>query len=104
VQDVSNFERFDMAKVAFTSGRVKGFKCPADKPQAFLWDVTAPGLGLRLTPAGKPSYVRMYFKAAIKKRLSGKLLAVWMLGQFRKPKKKRESCSAKLMKAATQGK
>ena len=46
-----------MAKVAFTSGRVKGFKCPADKSQAFLWDVTAPGLGLRLTPAGKPSYV-----------------------------------------------
>jgi hypothetical protein len=26
VQDVSNFERFDMAKVAFTSGRVKGLK------------------------------------------------------------------------------
>ena len=46
-----------MAKVAFTSGRVKGFKCPVDKSQAFLWDVTAPGLGLRLTPAGKPSYV-----------------------------------------------
>jgi integrase len=46
-----------MAKIAFTAGRVKGFKCPADKVQAFLWDVTAPGLGLRVTPAGQPSYV-----------------------------------------------
>lgn len=46
-----------MAKVAFTTPRVTGFKCPADKAQAFLWDATAPGLGLRATPAGKPSYV-----------------------------------------------
>jgi integrase len=46
-----------MAKIAFTAGRVKGFKCPADKVQAFLWDTTAPGLGVRATFAGKPSYV-----------------------------------------------
>ena len=46
-----------MAKVVFTAGRVNGFKCPADKAQAFLWDTTAKGLGLRATPAGKPSYV-----------------------------------------------
>ena len=46
-----------MAKVAFTAGRVGGFKCPPDKKQAFLWDATAPGLGLRATPAGKPAYV-----------------------------------------------
>ena len=46
-----------MAKVVFTAGRVSGFTCPADKAQAFLWDVTAPGLGLRATPAGKPAYV-----------------------------------------------
>ena len=46
-----------MAKVVFTAGRINGFKCPADKPQAFLWDMTAPGLGLRLTPDGKPSYI-----------------------------------------------
>ena len=46
-----------MAKIAFTAGRVAGFKCPPDKMQAFLWDVTAPGLGLRATPAGKPAYV-----------------------------------------------
>ena len=46
-----------MAKIAFTAGRVSGFKCPPDKKQAFLWDVTAPGLGLRATPAGKPAYV-----------------------------------------------
>lgn len=46
-----------MAKVAFTAGRVAGFKCPADKRQAFLWDATTAGLGLRATPSGKPAYV-----------------------------------------------
>ena len=46
-----------MAKIAFTAGRVAGFKCPPGKTQAFLWDVTAPGLGLRATPGGKPAYV-----------------------------------------------
>ena len=46
-----------MAKIAFTATRVGGFECPPDKKQAFLWDVTAPGLGLRATPAGKPAYV-----------------------------------------------
>lgn len=46
-----------MAKIAFTAGRVRGHKCPEDKTQSFLWDATTPGLGLRATPAGKPSYV-----------------------------------------------
>ena len=46
-----------MAKVALTAGRVNGFKCPADKAQAFLWDATAKGMGLRATPASKPAYV-----------------------------------------------
>lgn len=44
-------------KFAFTGPRVAGFKCPADKAQAFLWDLTTATLGLRATPAGKPSYV-----------------------------------------------
>lgn len=46
-----------MAKVAFTAGRVSGLKCPPDKAQAFLWDATAHGLGLRATRAGKPAYI-----------------------------------------------
>ena len=46
-----------MAKVAFTAGRVARFKCPTGKAQAFIWDATAPGLGLRSTPAGAPAYV-----------------------------------------------
>ncbi len=46
-----------MAKVVFTAGRVSAFTCPAEKAQAFLWDATAAGLGLRTTPAGKPAYV-----------------------------------------------
>lgn len=50
-----------MAKVSFTASRVAGFKCPANKKQAFLWDANTPGLGLRKTPTGKPSFV---FQAA----------------------------------------
>jgi len=46
-----------MAKIAFTAPRIAGFKCPDGKAQAFLWDATDKGLGLRVTPAGKPSYV-----------------------------------------------
>ena len=46
-----------MAKIAFTGPKVSDFKCPADKAQTFLWDLTAPGLGLRATPAGKPAYI-----------------------------------------------
>lgn len=49
--------RFDMARIAFTAGRVAGFKCPPEKSQVFLWDAATPGLGLRTTAAGKPSYV-----------------------------------------------
>jgi hypothetical protein len=46
-----------MAKVAFTAGRIAAHKCAADKSQAFLWDSIVPGLGLRATPKGKPSYI-----------------------------------------------
>jgi integrase len=46
-----------MAKIAFTAGRIAGFKCPDDKAQTFLWDLSVAGLGLRATPAGKPSYI-----------------------------------------------
>nr|WP_315224350.1 integrase family protein [uncultured Albidiferax sp.] len=46
-----------MAKVAFTATRVERFQCPPDKGQAFMWDATAPGLGLRTTPAGRPTFV-----------------------------------------------
>lgn len=46
-----------MAKVNFTSGRISAFTCPAGKPQTFLWDLTAPGLGLRVTKAGSRAYV-----------------------------------------------
>jgi hypothetical protein len=46
-----------MAKIVFTVGRINGFICPSDKKQAFMWDATTTGLGLRATPAGKPSYI-----------------------------------------------
>lgn len=46
-----------MAKVSFTAGRVSAFKCPPDKAQAFMWDSSVEGLGLRATPNGKPAFV-----------------------------------------------
>jgi integrase len=46
-----------MARLAFTHARVSGFKCPDGTAQAFLWDATTPGLGVRATPAGKPAYI-----------------------------------------------
>lgn len=46
-----------MPKVSFTGPKVAGFTCPPEKRQAFIWDLTSPGLGLRATPAGKPAYV-----------------------------------------------
>jgi len=56
-----------VAKLKFTGARVREFTCPAGgATQAFLWDVDAPGLGLRATAGGK-SYV---FQA----RLDGRAL------------------------------
>ncbi len=40
-----------------TKPRVLAFKCPPDKPQAFLWDAEVRGLAVRATPNGKPAYV-----------------------------------------------
>lgn len=46
-----------MGKIAFTATRVAAFNCPPNKSQAFLWDATTPGLGLRHTPKGQAAYV-----------------------------------------------
>lgn len=40
-------------KVNLTAGRVDGFKAGADGKQAFLWDSTVPGLGIRATAKSK---------------------------------------------------
>jgi integrase len=47
----------NMAKVNFAASRVARFNCPNGKAQAFLWDATAPGLGLRVTANGARAYV-----------------------------------------------
>ena len=44
-------------RINFTAGRVSNFTCPPDKSQAFMWDSTVPGLGLRVTKAGSASYI-----------------------------------------------
>ena len=46
-----------MAKVNFAAARIARFKCEDGKAQAFLWDATAPGLGLRATANGARAYV-----------------------------------------------
>lgn len=52
-----------MAKVNFTAGRIDAFECGINpktnelKSQSFLWDTSAPGLGLRVTKNGAKSYI-----------------------------------------------
>jgi integrase len=46
-----------VSRVRLTAGRVESFTCPADKPQAFLWDTDTPALALRATPTGRKTYV-----------------------------------------------
>ncbi|MUV19834.1 tyrosine-type recombinase/integrase [Burkholderia thailandensis] len=46
----------NLARINFTAGRVRDFRCPPDAKQIFMWDSGAPGLGLRAT-AGSVSYV-----------------------------------------------
>lgn len=58
-----------MAKIKFTAGRVEGFRCESGKSQSFLWDTTAPGLGLRATKSGAKSFI---FQA----KLSGQAIRI----------------------------
>lgn len=46
-----------MAKVKFTAKRVAEHHCHSDKKQTFIWDATAPGLGLRATLGGAKAYI-----------------------------------------------
>lgn len=46
-----------MAKIKFTAARVEGFTCPTSSKQAFMWDATAPCLGLRVVSSGTKAYV-----------------------------------------------
>lgn len=46
-----------MAKVNFTKPRIDAFRCPEDKAQSFFWDAEVSGLGVRVTPRGKPAFI-----------------------------------------------
>ena len=76
-----------MAKIVFTAGRVAGFKCPPEKAQAFLWDLTTPGLGLRATPAGEPAYVFQGVYQGKTIRLTIGKPAAWSIEQAREKAK-----------------
>ena len=74
-----------MAKVNFTVSRVAGYKCDEGKDQSFLWDLDAPGLGLRATAGGKKQYI---FQSKIKglgidPRISIGDAAAWKLPEAR---------------------
>ena len=56
-------------RVRLTTGRVDAFRCPAGKPQAFLWDTDTPTLALRATPTGRKTYV-------FESRLNGKTIRI----------------------------
>ena len=46
-----------MAKIKFTASRIDGFTCPPEIKQAFMWDATAPCLGIRVVFSGTKAYV-----------------------------------------------
>ena len=58
-----------MAKVKFTAGRIAEFSATSEAIPAFFWDSGAPGLGIRVTPAGAKSYI---FQA----KLNGKVIRI----------------------------
>ena len=45
------------AKVNFTAGRIATFACLDGQSEAYLWDSTQPGLGLRLRASGNKTYI-----------------------------------------------
>ena len=56
INEPSTDNRAQPSRVRFTLDRIRRFTCPPDKPQAFLRDLIAPGLGIRAT-AGSKSYI-----------------------------------------------
>ena len=46
-----------MPKTSLTAQRIRLHKCPPERAQAFLWDASTPGLGVRVTPKGEPTFV-----------------------------------------------
>ena len=46
-----------MPKAKLTLERIREFSCPEGKSQAFLWDETVVGLGVRATPSGSKTYI-----------------------------------------------
>lgn len=46
-----------MEKVRFTAGRLDKFKCPEHQKQAFYFDTDVLGLGVRVLPSGKKSFI-----------------------------------------------
>lgn len=56
-----------MAKINLTPGRIASFTC--ESGQSFLWDSTAPGLGIRATPGGKKAFI-------LQSRFAGKVIRI----------------------------
>ena len=68
-----------MPKIAFTAARLQGFSCPPDRAQAFLWDATVRGLGLRVTAAKGAAYVFQSVYEGADVRITIGTLAAWSI-------------------------
>jgi len=73
-----------MKRERLTLERIKRFKCPDDKQQAFFWDIDPPRLAVRVTAAGAKAFI---FETKLDRRtirLTIGDVAVWNLDAARK--------------------
>ena len=68
-----------MPKAKLTLERIREFSCPEGKSQAFLWDETVPGLGVRATPSGSKVYIYQDRLAGSSLRVKIGSCSAWLL-------------------------
>ena len=68
-------------KLSFTAPKMASLTCDAGRSQTIYWDAKTPNLGLRVTPAGKKSYIFEAWFADKSLRITIGDLNTWSLGE-----------------------
>ena len=81
-----------------TAGAIERLVCTPDKAQAFMRDLKAPGLRVRVTASGAKSYV---FEGKLHRQTVRQTEATFGPGKSRRPAPKRTACACCWTKAPT---